>query len=249
MTRLPIGFAERSKPQIFENLDEASLHKILAHSILQKYETGRLLVQQGDTPSHVYLVIEGSVRTFRIDENGREVTIRLLSPGDTCMDAVVFMGGPSPINVQISETSQLLLIPERIVKTHALADAQFATNVLRIVSRHYKNAMHQIDAMHIKSPLQRVGYYLLMRSIEAGKDNLDFKLPFQKQTIANYLGMTPETFSRTLKQLKQFGVNVDEDTISLRDVFCLCYFCDADTAHNCPLSTHEDCQKCPRHEA
>ena len=247
MTRLPTGFSERSKPQIFENLDEASLQKILAHSILQKYETGRLLVQQGDAPSHVYLVIEGSIRTFRIDEDGKEVTIRLLSPGDTCMDAVVFMSGPSPINVQTSEDSQLLMIPERVVKAHTLDDAQFANNILRIVSRHYKNALHQIDAMHIKSPLQRVGYYFLLKSIEAGKDTLDFKLPFQKQTIANYLGMTPETFSRTLKQLRQFGVNVDEGTITLRDAFCLCHFCDAETAHACPLNTHESCQKCLRH--
>jgi CRP-like cAMP-binding protein len=81
----------------------------------------------------------------------------------------------------------------------------FAVNLLRIVSRHYKNAMHQIEAMNIKSPLQRVGYYFLLKHIEQGHENLDFKLPFKKQVVANYLGMTPETFSRTLKQMKDIG--------------------------------------------
>ena len=247
MVRLPTGFSEHKKPQIFENLGESSLEKILSHSVLQRYETGRLLIQQGDTPSHVYLVIEGSLRTFRIDEEGKEATIRMLHPGDTCMDAVVFMNSPSPINVQMSSDSQLLMIPERVIRAHVLEDAQFATNILRIVSRHYKNAMHQIEAMNIKSPLQRVGYYFLMRSLEEGKDNLTFKIPFQKQTIANYLGMTPETFSRTLKQLRELGVNVEDETITLADAFRLCHFCDTDTVHLCPLNTHEKCRKCVRH--
>lgn len=247
MIKLPKAFEQGKKPQIFENLDESSLHTLLNHSILQKYDSGRLLIQQGDHPTHLYLIIEGGLRTFRIDEEGNEATIRMLSPGDTCMDATIFMNGPSPVNVQVSIDALLLMIPDRIVKSQVLEDAQFATNILRIIARHYKTAMQQIDAMQIKSPIQRVGFYFLLRSIESGKDNLEFTLSFQKQIIANYLGMTPETLSRTLKQMKQFGIDVEDETITLRDAFCLCHFCDTDTASMCPLNTHENCKKCMRH--
>lgn len=223
------------------------MRTLLSHSILQKFEAGRLLIQQGDVPNHMYLIIEGGLRTFRIDEEGNEATIRILSPGDTCMDAVIFMNGPSPVNVQVSMDSQLLMIPERIVKSQVLSDPQFAGNILRILARHYKSAVQQIDAMKIKSPVQRVGFYFLLRSIESGKDNLEFKLPFQKQVIANYLGMTPETFSRTLKQMNQLGVSVKDETITLRDAFCLCHFCDTDIAAMCPLNSNESCRKCLKH--
>lgn len=138
---------------------------------MQEFETGRLLVQQGDVPEYVVLVIEGAVKTFRISEEGSEATIRMLQPGDTCMEAVMFMGGPSPINVQVMEKAKILMIPGKTVRTHALEDAQFAVNLLRIVTRHYKNAMHQIDAMNIKSPLQRVGYYFLLKHIEQGAED------------------------------------------------------------------------------
>jgi CRP-like cAMP-binding protein len=37
---------------------------------------------------------------LRLNEDGGEATIRMLEPGDTCMEAVLFMGGPSPISVQ-----------------------------------------------------------------------------------------------------------------------------------------------------
>lgn len=246
MITLPKSFLETKKPQLFDGLSEACLQGILAYSILQEHDAAKLLVQQGDRPLGVILVIEGSVKTVRFGEDGQEATIRLLQAGDTCMEAVLFMGGPSPISVQTLTPCSVLTIPARTVRAHVLTDAQFAVNLLRIVTRHYKSAIHQIDAMHIKSPLQRVGYYFLTKHLETAPGDLEFRLPFRKQVIANYLGMTPETFSRTLKQIKALGINVDDDTIRLRDFYTLCLFCDSDTAALC---THfrDDCSACPLH--
>jgi CRP-like cAMP-binding protein len=242
----PKDFTDNKRPQLFDGLSEDSLQKILTHSVLQDFDALKLLVEQGATPEAIYLVIEGTLKTFRLNEDGGEATIRLLEPGDTCMEAVLFMGGPSPIAVQTLTKCKLLMIPERIVRPHVLADSQLAVNILRIVTRHYKNAMHQIDAMNIKSPLQRVGYYFLTKHLEAGADDLEFSLPFKKQTIANYLGMTPETFSRTLNQMKSIGINVDDDRIRMRDAYALCHFCDTDTASLC--TRHNDqCSDCPLH--
>ena len=246
MIALPRDFTDARKPQLFDSLDEESLQQILAHSLIQEHESSKLLVQQGDIPEGIYLVIEGSVKTLRLNEDGGEATIRMLEPGDTCMEAVLFMGGPSPISVQTLTKCKLLMIPEKIVRNHVLADAQFAVNILRIVTRHYKNAMHQIDAMQIKSPIQRVGYYFLTKHLEAGHDHLEFTLPFKKQIIANYLGMTPETFSRTLKQMKTIGISVDDDVIRMKDAFALCHFCDSDTASSCSRYS-DDCSECPLH--
>ncbi|HAJ89968.1 MAG TPA: Crp/Fnr family transcriptional regulator, partial [Rhodospirillaceae bacterium] len=189
MMNLPKYFSDTKRPQLFDSLREDNLQNILSHSLLQEHDASKLLVQQGDTPEGVYLVIEGTVKTFRLNEEGEEATIRMLEPGETCMEAVLFMGGPSPISVQTLTKCKLLMIPEQIVRNQVLVDAQFAVNILRIVTHHYKNAMHQIDAMNIKSPLQRVGYYFLSKHLEAGHDDLEFTLPFKKQIIANYLGM------------------------------------------------------------
>lgn len=229
---------------LFESISEDSIQHLLKNSSVQTFDTGKLIVQQGDTPTYIYMIIEGLIRTFRINDNGEEATIRLLTKGETCMEAVMFMGGPSPIYVEVMEEAKLLLIPEAIVKKHVLEDSQFSTNLLRIVASHYKNAMHQIDAMNIKSPLQRVGYYFLTKHIENGNKSLDIQLPFKKQVVANYLGMTPETFSRTLKQLKSIGISVEGDKISLKDSYVLCNFCDIDTAVKCPNKEKENCSFC-----
>ena len=236
---------EALKPQLFDNLSEKSLQKLLSHSVIQEHPAHKLLVTQGEAPQGLYLVIEGNIKTFRLGEDGSEATMRMLGAGDTCMEAVLFMGGASPIAVQTLSACKLMMIPDRVVKAHVMEDAQFSMNIIRIVTHHYKNAMHQIDAMNIKSPLQRVGYYFLTKHLEAGHDNLEFMLPFKKQTIANYLGMTPETFSRSLKQMKEMGIVIDDEHIKMKDAFFLCHFCDSDTASLCDRHSSSACGQCP----
>ncbi|MCB9986802.1 MAG: Crp/Fnr family transcriptional regulator [Rhodospirillales bacterium] len=231
---------------LFDGLNETSLQMVLGNSVLQTYESGCTIFQQGDMPTHVYVVIEGTLRTLRNGEDGDEATIRMLRPGETCMEAVIFMGGPSPISVQAIEDSKVLLVPASFIKSHALRDGQFATNLLQIVTHHYKNAMHQIDAMQIKSPLQRIGYFFLEKFLEAGKPD-GLTLPFKKTIIANYLGMTPETFSRALNKIRDIGVDIDGEKIHLSDAFVLCQFCDADMAHLCPRHETAECPVCPLH--
>lgn len=228
---------------LFDGLSEDSLQMVLGNSVLQAYESGRIIFQQGDTPTHVYVVIDGTLRTLRNGENGDEATIRMLKPGETCMEAVVFMAGPSPISVQAMEDSKVLLVPINFIKSHALRDGRFATNLLQIVTHHYKNAMHQIDAMQIKSPVQRIGYFLLEKFLEAGKPT-DLVLPFRKTIIANYLGMTPETFSRALNKIREMGIDIEGENIHLTDAFSLCQFCDPDMAFMCPRNNTAECPNC-----
>ncbi|MCB1558597.1 MAG: Crp/Fnr family transcriptional regulator [Alphaproteobacteria bacterium] len=247
MHKLPPQLLGSKRPQLFSGLTEASLQKLLTYAVTQEHGPNHILVQQGDIPDGVYLVLEGEVRTLRSNEGGEEASIRLLEVGDTCMEAVLFMSGPSPISVQSLTQSRVMMIPARIIKQHVLDDSHFALNIISIVSHHYRNAMHQIDAMNIKTPLQRVGYYFLEKHLEAGHDSLEFTLPFRKQTVANYLGITAETFSRVLKQMRDLGISVENDTIRMKDAFSLCHFCDSDTEALCDRKDKDNCKHCIMH--
>lgn len=237
--------ADDSTAPLFVGLTEDSIQTLLSNSFMKKFPTGKQLVQQGDTPIHLYFIIDGSAKTSRYSPEGGEAIIRLLHAGETFMDAVIFMGGKSPISVVTLEDSHFLMVPAETVRRHALYDSQFACNLLKIVTKHYKNAIQQIDSIITKSPVERLGYYLLKQHLEQGSDSMDISLPFQKSMIANHLGMTPETFSRALHQIKNLGVDVDHEKITLRDAYALCHFCDPDTAHICPKLNTDGCPLSP----
>lgn len=229
---------------LFQGLSEESLQALLSNSHILDFSAHKTLVQQGDLPEYLYCIVRGSIKTLRYNSEGEESTIRMLSKGETFMDAVIFMGGSSPISAQTMEDSTILMIPAETVRRHAIHDSLFACNLLKIVTRHYKNAIQQIDSIVTKTPVERIGYYFLKLHLEQGSAALDVSLPFQKSTIANHLGMTPETFSRTLGQVRKLGIDVNQEKITLRDAYVLCHFCDSDTAGACPKFNTKECPLC-----
>ncbi len=231
-----------SPVSIFKGLSEDNLQNLLSNSSVRSVEQGREIIQQGDEVKYLYFIVEGSVKTLRSSIDGDEATIRMLKAGDTFMDAVIFMGGTSPIRATALKPSKLLLIPASIIRSQVLRDGQLGDNLLHIVTWHYKNAMQQIDSIVTKTPVERLGYYFLKLHMEQDSESMDINLPFQKSMIANHLGMKPETFSRALKKLKEMGIDVDHERITMREAYSLCHFCDTDTAFNCPKQGTTDCK-------
>jgi CRP-like cAMP-binding protein len=223
------------------------MHDILQNASIKKFENGHILVQQGDKPESLIFIISGTIKTLRADEEGKEAVIRLLQAGETCMEAVLFMDTVSPITVQTISETKVLFIPEKIVKSLTMQNVQFANNILHTVTYYYKSAMQQIDSMQIKSPLQRIGYYFLIKHLEKTSTDFEFSIPFRKSTIANYLGMTPETFSRCLQKMKAMGIETEDEKIRMKDAFSLCHFCDLDTEPMCSYKKKADCSYCPSH--
>jgi len=227
---------------LFQGLSEENLQNLLSNSTVRSVEQGRELVRQGEDVKYLYVIIDGSVKTLRSSAEGDEATIRMLIAGDTFMDAVIFMGGTSPIRATALKPSKLLMIPASVIRQQVLRDGQLATNLLNIVTRHQKDAWQQLDSIVTKTPVERLGYYFLKLHMEQGSDSMDIELPFQKSIIANYLGMKPETFSRALKKLTSMGIDVNQEHITLRQTYALCHFCDPDTAFNCPRQGTPECK-------
>lgn len=231
-------------PSLFDGLSEPNLQTLLFSSHVVEIEAGKEIITQGDDVAYVFHILGGSIKTQRFSSDGKESTIRMLGAGETFMEDSVFFGYKSPVHAIAVKSGRMLMIPAETVQRRALADPQFACNLLKILSRHYKNAIHQIDSIVAKSPVERLGYYFLKLHMEQGSDSMEIALPFQKSTIANHLGITPETFSRALAQIKKMGIDVEQDKLSLRDAYALCHFCDLDIGQSCPHFNTERCHLC-----
>lgn len=227
---------------LFKGMHEDALGSILSHAVIKNEPEGVTLVHQGDIPQYLYLVLSGAVQTVRTTLDGKETPVRLMAANETFMDAVIFMNAPSPISARTAEPSVILMIPATIIRKMVTVNGHFALNMLQITANFYKKAIHQIESVTTKSPAQRVGYYLLNAYLEQGDPTATtFRLPHQKSVIASHLGMQPETFSRALSQIKKMGVDIDRETIALKDAYSLCLFCDSDMAVQCQKFGTPEC--------
>jgi CRP-like cAMP-binding protein len=219
---------------LFKDLREDALGFILRHAVIKNEPEGKTIVRQGEFPQFLYLILSGAVQTVRTTADGKETPVRLMAADETFMDDVIFMDSPSPISARTAEPSTILLIPAAMVRKMVTQNGNFAFNMLQITAGFYKKAIHQIENVTAKSPVQRVGYYLLNAYLEQGNPQATtLRLPHKKSAIASHLGMQPETLSRALAQIKKMGVDIDRETIELKDVYALCLFCDTDAAGQC----------------
>lgn len=228
--------------QIFAGLDKSFIIDCLKHSEIKLFRRGQYLLHQGDKPRYTAFILSGNLITLRSDAHGNEIIIRLLEAGETCIEAILFPHSiSSPISVKASRSSEILCIPAPYIEHICLKNNLFSRNLINVLAFYYRRAMQQIDSITMQDAERRLGQYLLQCYLESGHHE-HFELSFRKTDIARYLGMSPETFSRTLKNLQKQYINVENHDISLNDQHALCCFCTPESAVNCHLI-----EKCPSH--
>lgn len=174
------------------------------------------LFQAGDPATRFFLLVEGQVKLFFNTADGHEKVIEIIRPGMTFGEAVMLIGQPFPANAQAVIRSHVLAIPHTAVKRLMQDDADTALRMLASLSRRIHGMVQAIEKLTTHSSVQRVIGYLIGERSDAEADTVI--LPAGKALIASKLNLTPETFSRVLRELQQAGlIKVDGNVVTLRD--------------------------------
>jgi CRP-like cAMP-binding protein len=203
--------------KLFNGLDRSKLSIILLRSNTQTVPSGKLMFLQGDPASEVYFVLDGLIKLSRIAANGEESILSILTSGDAYIESVGPCGGSHPVSALTLTESRILSVPTNHFLEVALDDSRMAKNMLTIMAERIGNLIDRIEELSLKPAHQRLASYLatLCNGIEGTEI---VRLPFDKCVIAQSLGMKPETLSRSFARLREVGVSVHRNTVTIRDV-------------------------------
>jgi CRP-like cAMP-binding protein len=152
---------------------------------------------EGETADYLYKVVSGAVRVYRVLDDGRRQIAAFYLPGDLfgmefadehkCSAEAV-----GAVTVRVFKRSAVLALASR--------DTEVSRQIWELTARELHRAQDHMMLL-IKSAQERVASFLLeMTSRMSGRDEVD--LPMSRQDIADYLGLTIETVSRTMTQLE-----------------------------------------------
>ncbi len=159
-----------------------------------------------DEPAeYFYQVISGAVRTYRLLDDGRRQISAFYLPGDIFG---VEAGEAHVASAEAIVDSRILVVKRSSVLARAEHEKQLSRQLWTLTVRELQR-VQQHSLVLIKNAEERVaGFLLEMSGRSSGSTAID--LPMSRQDIADYLGLTIETVSRTLTQLVQSGVIVLE---------------------------------------
>lgn len=165
--------------------------------------------------------MSGLVKLVKSSPDGKEYIIRLVQPGETFGEAVVFADSPYPATAIALEDCQTLFFPKKTFLQHLAASPALARNMLATMSRLLYHLTRQLEDISLKEVSARLARYLWERCEEThGRVDrgLAFALPTTKTHLAAYLGTISETLSRTLARFKSLGaIEVEKGTITITD--------------------------------
>ncbi len=152
---------------------------------------------ENERVEHLYKILKGSVRTYKLLQDGRRMIEAFYLPGDIFGFEV---GDEHTSSAEAIVDCQLLVLRRTSVAALAGRDSSVARQLCAVTVTELQRAQNHIMLL-VRSAQRRVAGFLLEMSRRSG-DSDEIILPMSRQDIADYLGLTIETVSRSMRQLE-----------------------------------------------
>lgn len=207
---------------LFKELDLTTADQLAQQARMRKLRKGELLLKRGQKLDGLYMVLEGKLKLYLLSCNGSERIIRLLSPGDTFGEVIMFNEIPSPVFVQTLTTSQLAYLPRESVYATLASRPQFTIAMVKSLSQMLHEMINDLESCCMQNARQRLAHYLVCRAHSGAEPIEILQLPASKAIVASTLNLSAETFSRELHQLARDGlISIDRREIRIHDLAAL----------------------------
>jgi CRP/FNR family nitrogen fixation transcriptional regulator len=166
--------------------------------VAKHFDRDQEIFSQGDRADLVYKVVSGAVRSCRMLADGRRQICDFYLPGDAF--GVDFE--PSRRATAEALIDTVLIVARRSVVVEEPGQGEA---LWRHVLRDLQRSQDHVLTLGRRSATERLASFLLDLTERLG-DLPELELPMSRQDIADYLGLTIETVSRTLTQLQVQGL-------------------------------------------
>lgn len=201
---------------ILRNLSPEQLDKFKQITIEKIFNKNKLIFQDGDKSDGIYMIVEGTVKVFKLSHNGKEHILFYFSVGQIFGEISIF-DGCHFANAEAIETTRVLFIHRFCVLELLKNCPEFAMKMLADLSNKIGLLAFQIENLKLKQIPSRLAAYLLSAS-EKQTRRTHVNLNISKGDLASLIGSIPETLSRAFSKLSAQGIiRVEGQKITLLD--------------------------------
>ncbi len=193
----------------------ATLDRLAEQSVLHRMPSNSVLFEQAETPAFALLVVEGSIEMLGV-HGSEETLVEFVRAPDLLLPAAVLNRQPYLLRARVLDEARLVMIQAEAFRRAVASDHALCLAVLACQAAHFRRQIKHAKTLQLRSAEERIGCYLLNLT-EAAPPGGTVRLPMEKRLIASQLGITRETFSRTLATVARHGIRVDGDRVIVED--------------------------------
>ncbi|RTZ47644.1 Crp/Fnr family transcriptional regulator [Candidimonas sp. SYP-B2681] len=193
-----------SNVPLFNELGGTELDTIAAGTAEVHVARGDMVFHRGDPCVGFHTVVYGQIKLMFVSSMGSEKVVRIIGPGDSFGEALMFMDKAYIVSAQALADTLLLHVDKSVLVDELDRRPALARKMLGGLSQRLHALITDVEAYSLRSGTQRViGFLLKGESVENGQQ---IRLETSKTVIASRLNLTPEHFSRILHELNANGL-------------------------------------------
>ena len=200
---------------LFSGLDESELQRLSQVAVRRRAGRNEQVVRAGEDAESLIVLLTGRTKVTNFDEEGREIILAWLGPGEFFGEMGLIDGSPRSASVVAVEPCELLAIGKSEFQRCMQENFQVAQKLMQILVRRLREADRNIESLALLDVYGRVSRLLLdMSEDENGKRVVRQKI--SKQDMARMIGASREMVSKVMRDLELGGyIVVDNDLITI----------------------------------
>lgn len=183
------------------SISSTLLEKLKNEGTIKTFAPETVLIDENDYIKFVPIVLAGSIKVFKLDEDGREMLLYYIKPGESCV--MSFLGatcnGTSKIKAVVEEEAEVLVLPVHKATELIRENPQWIQFIFELYNRRFEELLSVVNAIAFQKVDVRL-WELLKTKVKLLKTD---ELNMTHQQIADELGTAREVVSRLLKQLER----------------------------------------------
>ena len=189
---------------LFEGVCDDEMMAVVAKSRVVDYKKKSIIVTEGDESDAMYIVLSGSLRVYTTNENGKELTLRILNTGDHFGELAIIDGESRSASVVCDSDASFLVLRKSQVYDVVSNSSRLALNLTTQLAQRVRELTKKLEIFGTVNAPGRVAWCLL----ELGEENdngLHIKSGVTHRQIAEMTGCSREMVSRIMKDFENAG--------------------------------------------
>ncbi len=183
------------------SINSTLLQRLKKEGTIKIFPPDAVIIDEHDYIKNVPIVLNGSIKVFKLDEEGREILLYYIKPGESCV--MSFLGaacnGTSKIRAVVEEEAEVLILPVHKAIDLIRENPQWLEFIFQLYNKRFEELLMVVNAIAFQKVDERLWELIktkvkLLHSAE---------LNITHQQLADELGTAREVVSRLLKQLER----------------------------------------------
>lgn len=165
-----------------------------------------VIYREGDFGSYVYKIMKGKVKTYHINEDGKEFIHDLLKEGDFIGEMAMIQDLPRTEFAEALEETKLLLIPREDFQKLIFSNREVSSKFIKMIAKNLNQREHELMEIAYNTVRKRTADSLMKLYETYKRDTEQVSFEIARADLAGMVGTATESVIRVLSEFRKEGL-------------------------------------------